>query len=461
MDAPLTTYKPRRKNFWTDARMMFGAYLVAIVAGALALGLPGSQCEGVTLNFLDRIFTSTSAVCVTGLVVVDTATTFTRQGQWILLILIELGGIGILTFTTWLLMLAGRQLGSLQRTSAGSAYGRVRGVRWSSILLSVFLFTSIIEAVGTLWLASCWRGHFSGSELWFQSFFHAVSAFCNAGFSTHPEGLTIYMDALGTNAALGTLVILGGLGFIVLHELTAALLGRRGWRTLSLHTRLVLVMTGILLLAGAIFIFVFEHNFSLDQAGLKGRALASLFQSMTTRTAGFNTLPLAQLAPATLFVMMILMVVGASPGSTGGGIKTTSFTILFAMIRSYVLGRDEVEVMERRLPRADVARALAAITLYCLTTLIAATLILLSQGAQVRAGEHQELFLPVLFETISALSTVGLSLDYTPQLTGFSRVVVIVLMLAGRLGPISIMLSFVGRVRGGRYQYPEESVLTG
>ena len=445
--------------FWTPARAMALTYLSAILIGAGLLMLPVSA-TGNPLGFVDALFTSTSALCVTGLGVVDTAAFFTRTGQAIILLLIEIGGIGILTFATWILMLGGRRPGVLQHTTALMSYGSSRGVPVTRILLYVFASTVSIQAIGFALLFLRLRADF-GADAWFHALFHSVSAFCNAGFSTIPGGLVDYIGDPSINLVIMALIILGGLGFLVLGDV-AVWLRHFGRTRLTLHSRVVLGMSLWLVAGGALLILLFDWNQGLAGDPWPARLWAALFQSVTARTAGFNTVEIGDLSAPSVFIIIMLMFVGASLGSTGGGIKTTTFAILLSLVRSQSLGNADVELRRRRLPPGDVARALALFSMYTFTLLIGILMMLLAQGVtdSTRGGQNE--FLRIFFECVSALGTVGLSMDWTTaDLTTSSRLVAIVLMICGRLGPIAIALTFVGRTAGRQFTYPEESVLTG
>lgn len=450
-----------RQRLWTPARMMLASYLTVIALGTVGLKLPAASA-GPALGWIDALFTSTSAVCVTGLIVVDTATHFTRLGQWIILVLIQLGGLGILTFTTWILILAGQGISGFHRTTSVSSYGSLQTIYWYEIIRNVFVYTFLLEVFGFLVLWGWWHGDYATpGEGAFQSFFHAVSAFCNAGFSTLEGGALRYVADPVVNVVFGVLIITGGLGFIVLSDVVRRYSKGSPSSRLSLHSRVALRMTALLLVLGMVAILLLEWGHSLAPHGVAVKILASFFQSMTTRTAGFNTLEIADLTAATLLVIILLMVIGASPGSTGGGIKTTTFAILLALMRSQTYGRRSVELRRRRIPAGDVARALATIAMYCLTLFVGfmALLVVEKQGGSAAMVHDQ--FLDILFETVSALSTVGLSMGYTSDLTPAGRLIVTVLMVCGRLGPIVVVVGLFGERPHLNYEFAEESVLTG
>ncbi len=423
--------------------------------------LPVSSTQS-PLGTLDALFTATSAVCVTGLIVVDTADHFSQTGQFIIMALIQIGGIGILTFATWILMLSGRRPGLMEQSAATMSYGHARGVSLGRVLLYVFLGTVVIESLGWVSYFYAWREAMGRPEAGFQALFHTVSAFCNAGFTTLAAGsMAPYASDWWISLTTAALVIAGGLGFLVLAELARRLIHREH-RHLSLHSQVVLRMTLILLVLGSVGLLALEWDGALGHLPWHGRLLAAFFQSMTARTAGFNTIEMGDLAPPALFMIILLMIIGASPGSAAGGIKTTTLAILLALVRSQAYGRSAIELRERRLPAEDVARALATFALYMLTLIVGLILLMLAQGHGMTPREDQAGFLALLFEATSALGTVGLSLDWTTsQLNSAGRVVVIALMICGRLGPIIIFLTLIGRPATRRFQYPEESVMTG
>lgn len=454
--APL---RPQRREFWTPARAIFISYLATISLGSLVLMLPA--CNTAPIGFLDALFTVTSAVCVTGLVVVDTAAHFTRAGQWVIVALIQMGGLGIMTFATWILMIGGQRPGLLYQSAASMSYGSARGVPVRRILLYVFLFTLAIEGTGACGYWLRWRGAMSGDEAAFNAIFHSVSAFANAGFSTLATGLTPYVGDWAVNLTTCALIVSGGLGFIVLSDilLWAASGGRK---RLSLNSRVAISTSLWLILVGAALILAIEWGRALGTLPAGSRIQAALFQSVTARTAGFNTVEIGDLTAPVVFVIILLMIVGASPGSTGGGMKTTTLAILLALVRSHAYGRSAVELGERRIPHTDVARALATFSIYILTLLVGIFLLLVAEGWGGPAAEGQSRFMRLAFECASALGTVGLSMNSTTAgVCAASKLILIGLMIIGRLGPLAVALTLIGRVSTRQFQYPEESVTTG
>src|SRR6266536_2809029 len=373
--------RPRRgsrhwlQRFLTPASLLLVSFAAAILVGAFALMLPTSTTGGQH-RFIDALFTATSAVCVTGLAVVDTGTFYTRSGQVIILCLIQLGGLGIITFSVILLLIARRRISIRDKIIVQSAFTPVASSEIYTLVKRIFLSTFAIEGLGALCL---WV--FTPDRTLFSSVFHAVSAFCNAGFSLKSDNLMSYRYNAGVNLTVCSLIVLGGLGFFTHVEL-ARLALRRPVR-LSLHSRLVLLVTSLLIFGGAFSFYIFESRNTLKAETMKGIILISLFQSVTARTAGFSTIDLGTVTNATLYMVILLMFVGASPGSTGGGIKTSTLGVLVAMARSRYRGDASVHIFYRRVPSATVAKALSVLVLaFSLVTLAVAALAFVEIGTE-------------------------------------------------------------------------------
>ncbi|MGQ0614989.1 MAG: TrkH family potassium uptake protein [Planctomycetaceae bacterium] len=410
-------------------------FLGAILAGAALLWLPGMTRGGVSP--LDLLFTATSAVCVTGLTVVDTGATFTPRGQATILGLIQAGGLGIMTFSYLLLVVAGKRVALQGSAALKESFTPVAGWRIGRLLAVIVGTTLVIEAAGFLAL---WR---ATDDAW-TSAFHSVSAFCNAGFSLHAASLQGQPTAVVLPILL--LIVAGGLGFTVLSELGARLVPRRGPRPrFSLHTRIVLTTSLAFWIGGALLLWITE-------AGKAGHAL---FMSASARTAGFETLPVGALTGGSILVLIFLMFVGASPGSTGGGIKTTTFAVASALVVAALRGRERATIGRREIPRELLRRMFAVITFALLIAFFSTFLLDLFEG-----GEIEDL--PSLaFEATSALGTVGLSTGVTPHLTNASKILLCVVMFLGRVGSLSLLTLLV-RDRGPFHvRYPEERVMIG
>jgi len=430
------------------------SFAVAILLGALALMLPSSTVSG-EIHFIDALFTSTSAVCVTGLTVLDTGSYFTRSGQVIIMCLIQLGGLGIMTFSVVFVVLAGRRMSLRDKMILQDAFVPAPLIEARALLARLFLSTVTIELLGacSLWL-------FTPDRTLFPSLFHAVSAFCNAGFGLKPTNFVGYRYDVGVNLTICALIVLGGLGFFT-HIDIARGLAKRLVNSLTVHSRLVLVITAGLISVGAFGFYVFESNNALAGSDLLDILVTSLFQSVTARTAGFNTVDIGHLTNAALFWLILLMFVGASPGSTGGGIKTTTFGILISMARSRLRGEQGVSVFRRTVPDETVSKALFILILSFLLVTIA-TLAL----AVIETGDEPYLrsdirFIDVMFEVVSAFGTVGLSTGITPRLSSLGKSVLVLVMFVGRVGPLTIAAVAGRRKKTAKYRYAEESVMVG
>lgn len=443
---------------------MIVSFVLLILVGSLVLMLPGMTTNG-RMSYVDALFTSTSAVCVTGLVVKDTAD-FTRVGQWVLLMLIQLGGLGIMTFSTIFLFILGKQPSLSQDTVLQDTFAGSPMKNLHTLIVSVVLLTLAVEFVGATCYFLGWIREFPVSDAIFFSLFHAVSAFCNAGFSLFPGNFTGYQTDILVNLNTIFLIITGGIGFLFLLEFHQ----RYGYRRrdnrqpakpFSLHARLTVLTTLILILAGTVFFFFVEYDDVLRGMSFSNRVLISLFQSVTARTAGFNTVDFGLLSNATLFFFIILMFIGASPGSCGGGIKTTTAAVFFAVVQSRLRGETDAMIMNRTIPRETAARAIAVVISSGLVITVMVVILLLTQLGGISHVQSRGAFLEYVFEAVSAFGTVGLSMGKTSGLHAFGKVVIIVLMFVGRLGPLTLAFSIRHRETGGRLKYSEENVMIG
>lgn len=439
------------------ARLFIASFVFVILAGTLGLLLPRATTQGISV--VDALFTSTSAVCVTGLTAVDTATRFTFTGQLIIMLLIQVGGLGLMTFTTFFALFAGR-LSIRERVLMQDFLNRENLGEVRRTLKSIVGVTFIIEALGALLLFFSWDpARFSsvGDRL-FSSIFHSVSAFCNAGFSLFSANLAergIAMNPM-INITIASLIVLGGLGFMTIMNVLRARPWSRGvarhQRRLTTHTRLVLVTTALLIFFGALLYLVMDYNTSLRDLSLGEKILAALFQSVSTRTAGFNTVDIGAMATPATLIFIILMFIGASPASTGGGIKTTTAAVIFLSSLNFIRGKRAIEVRRRSITQATVDRAHAVLWFAMLT--VALSIILLS------LWEPWPL-LDIVFECTSAMGTVGLSRGITFGLTDASKIVLVLTMLIGRVGALTIVQSLTTPAPTSRYDYPSESVIVG
>lgn len=434
------------------------AFALAILAGAVLLHSPHSLAPGANISWLDAAFTAVSAVCVTGLIVVDTGSHFSLFGQTVILVCIQLGGLGLMTYASLIFYLWRRRVSLNDRLAVGQQLLHDPAFDLGRFLLGLTGATLGLELLGALMLRLLAGDGFS----WYSALFHSVSAFCNAGFSLHPDSLTQWSGAPMVNIIFLALITLGGLGFSVLAELAYKvpsrlrnrLSGRRAKPRFSLHTRTVLSVSLFLSLAGAGVLWLTE-NYAHQSISLWD----ALFQSVTCRTAGFNTVDIASLSTVSLAVMMLLMFVGGSPGSCAGGIKTTTFRALLAFIVSQARGREQQNIGRIALDKTTFRRAMT-LTVFALGLLIVSSLALsLTEGAHY--PRNRAVFLELVFETVSAFGTVGLSTGVTETLSAPGKCIIMGLMFLGRLGPILFLSLLQSWQQKPRYQLPEEGMLIG
>lgn len=442
---------------FSPARIFIFSFAVVILLGAILLWLPFSAGRN-PISFVDALFTSASAVCVTGLTVLDLGTDLTFGGQIVTLFLFQVGGLGIITFSVVLFGLMGRSISFRGREIVQSTFLHTPRRDFIVIAKWVLLSTFIIEGMGTFFLFVRFSQDFSPGHAFYQALYHAVSAFNNCGYSLFSDNLAAYQSDVIVNLTVAGLIILGGIGFIVQYEVVSRLRGLQ--KKLSIHTRVVLMTTAILLLVGASFFYLFEMNHILKGASLKTQLLTSFFQSVTPRTAGFNTVDIGQLTNATILVMMILMFIGASPGSTGGGIKTTSFALLMLMIWNRFKGSEDVNVFNRTIPREILMRTIAIIFASAFSICLITSVLLFTGGVgNLHPTQSRHFFVEYLFETISAFGTVGLSMGITAKMDDIQKLAIILMMFAGRVGPLTLAFSWYSSRRS--ITYAEESVMVG
>lgn len=444
-------------RFLSPQRIFILSFATVIIIGAFLLWFPFSGAKS-PLRFIDALFTSTSSVCVTGLVVVDTGTDLSIVGQLITLCLIQMGGLGIITFSTLFFILMGRGISFKGREIVQSTLLHTPRKDFLVILKSILGFTFLFESVGTLLLFLRFFEDDSFGIAFYKAIYHAISAFNNAGFSLFQNSLIGYQGDLIINLTVMGLIVSGGIGFIVQYELFSYLRGIQ--KRLSIHTKVVLIATAILILSGAILFYLFERNHVLKDVSILTQILISLFQSVTPRTAGFNTVDIGALTNATILLLLILMFIGASPGSTGGGVKTTSAALLILMIWNRLKGSEGVNIFNRTIPRGNISRTISIIFASAFSVSIITSLLLILGSGNLSPLESRHLFVEYLFETVSAFGTVGLSMGVTSKLTDAQKLAVILMMFAGRVGPLTLAFS-LSREATQRITYAEEGVMVG
>lgn len=446
-------------------RLLFRGFAVAILAGTLLLMTPWASRSREWTAPLPALFTATSATCVTGLSVVDIGTHFSTFGQCVILLLIQFGGLGIMTIGTFLLVLVGRRLTTSEEFAlADYSLGalRIRGLK--SLLMWTVGLTVLFELAGAIILTSrlMARGMEPGQAA-YSGIFHSVSAFCNAGFALFPDSLSRFAGDKIWLLTLCGLIVVGGLGFLVLYDLSYLRFQRSQTprhRQLTLHSQIVLMGTGILILGGAIGFGLLEWGNTLESMAPGDKCVVALFHSITPRTAGFNVVDMAAVQPATLYLTEILMFIGGAPSSTAGGIKITSLIVLLMVIRSIWSGRQETEIHDRTIPGRTVREAL---TIFLLAFLLIGCVfgLLLVMEAPFLAAQGLGTGDDLLFEVISAFGTVGLSTGVTPYLSEFGQLCIVFLMFVGRLGPL-VMALMIGTTKVRQtIRYPEEDILVG
>ena len=456
--------------FYNPALLFIGSFAIITIFGAILLKLP--KATVAPISWIDAFFTASSAVSVTGLAVVDTGTAFTRFGQWVILILIQFGGLGVLTFTSFFSFFF----------KGGSSYREGLYVKdflssdnLSNVLklaVKIVVFTLGIELLGMLgiwWFTSEVQKGAALSDQLFFSFFHAVSAFCNAGFSSLSAGLydPAYRFLYGFHWIVVSLLILGGLGFNIVFNFVEYLKVFSGkikrWihsggrlvkpvRVITLNAYLVLVTTAILLIGSTVLMYFFEKdNILAEHSSGWGKFTTAFFCAATPRTAGFNSFDMMSLSTPAIMLMLLLMWIGASPASTGGGIKTSTFAISILNIMAVARGRNFLEIKKREIADASVKRAFAIISISLLVIGLAVFLI-----SWFEPGKE---LLPIAFECFSAYSTVGLSLGLTPQLSDASKITIMLVMFVGRIGTLNLLIGLMRQLSGRHYQYPQENIL--
>ena len=446
-------------NKMEPTQIMVIGFAIVILIGAILLSMPISTQNGESIGFLDALFTSTSAVCVTGLIAVDTSTYWSFFGQLIIITLIQIGGLGFMTVTTLFSLIIKKRINLKERLLIQESLNQIDLSGLVKLTRYILLTTFFIEGTGALLLSTVFIPQFGILNGIWYSIFHAISAFCNAGFdlmgvvSGPFSSLTYYVNNFTITITISLLIILGGIGFPVILDV----IRNKKLSKLTIHSKVVLFSTIVLIAFGMLFILLLEYNNpnTLGKLGFGGKILASLFQSITIRTAGFNTIDLAAMRESSIFVMIILMFIGASPASTGGGIKTTTIATLILTVKSFILEKQDIEVCKRRISETTVKKSLG-IFLIGITIVVMGTLI-------ISITDPDFSLLEVEFEVVSAIATVGLSIGGSPNLSVLGKIFIMLFMFMGRVGSLTIFMALASRgvKNNPPIRYPEGKIIVG
>ncbi|GBF76621.1 Ktr system potassium transporter B [Paenibacillus sp. 598K] len=443
----------RLKNRTSPPQLIIFVFFCLIWIGALLLMLPHASTSGQSIGLMNALFTATSAVCVNGLVVLDTGSTFTTFGQVIIMALIQIGGLGFMTLGVMVAIVLGKRIGLKQRlilqqaTNSSSAQGLVK------LSIYMVLIAFAFEALASVILTLRWQADMGFGQAAYYALFHSVSAFNNAGFALWSDSLSSHAGDPIVNLTIILLFIIGGLGYIVVVEVFR----KRSWRKLSLHSKVVLLGSGTLLVAGFLLIYLLESWNPATFGHLDGsdQVWAALFQGATPRSSGFNTVDIASMLTTSQFLLIILMFIGAASGGTGGGVKINTIVVLVLATLNTFRGQGQIHAFDRRIAPDAVMRALAVVLSSLGVVLLVSLLLTISEGM---LEEH---FLEVLFEATSAFSTTGMSMGLTSELSPVGKVIVMLTMFAGRLGPLTLAFALAQKKRTSKIGYPEDHILIG
>lgn len=446
-------------NKLNPPQIMVIGFATVILIGAILLTLPIVSNNGLATPFVDALFTATSAVCVTGLVVVDTATHWNLFGQIIIIILIQVGGLGFMTITTLFALITKKRINLKERLLIQEALNQIDLSGLVKLTRYVLLMTFIIEGTGALILSTVFIPEFGFVKGTWFSVFHAISAFCNAGFdlmgtvSGPFTSITRYVNNTTVSLCIAVLIILGGIGFPVILDVVK----NKKISKLNIHSKVVLITTAALVIIGMIFMFFIEYSNTktLGNLSLKGKLLSALFQSVTPRTAGFNTIDLTAMHQGSMFIMIILMFIGASPCSTGGGTKTTTLATIILAVRSFIFEKDDIEVFERRVGLGAVRKSIGIFFIGISVVIVGILIINLSQDSFD--------LIESAFEVVSAFATVGSSIGGSPNLNTFGKIVIMLYMFMGRVGFLTIFIALVAKnnVKKQVIRFPEGKIIVG
>ncbi|MGF0095645.1 TrkH family potassium uptake protein [Peptoniphilus sp. SGI.035] len=427
------------------------SFFALIFLGACLLDLPIASMNGERIGFLDAFFTSTSASCVTGLIVANTASQWTAFGKVVIILLIQIGGLGTMVFLSLVAMVFNKRIGITERriireqTNADTSKGIIR------LVIYIIKFSLSVELIGAILLATKFIPDFGIEKGILFSIFHSISAFCNAGFDITGNSLVDYVSDFTVNIVISLLIIFGGLGFTVFIDIFR----KKNFKNLNLHSKIVISVTAILLLVGAIAFFLIEGNSAaMEGLTLKGKILSSFFMSVTARTAGFNSIDISKMQESSLIVTIMLMFIGASPASTGGGIKTTTFGVLLFSTISFLRGNKETEIFHKTISHESLIKSLCIFTLSSTLVIFSSLLITIDEQGKF-------LYLDILYEIVSAFGTVGISRGITANLSSLSKIILIILMYLGRVGAATLGIGILNRKTKKHTKYSEGKIIVG
>ena len=439
----------------TPSQILLISFLIIISVGTIALLLPIATPRGEEgISFLEALFTSTSAVSVTGLSVLDVSKKFSMFGKTIIMILFQLGGLGIMTFSSIIMFLIGRKITYQEKRILQEDLNKETVGGIIKFIKRLLLMVFIIESVGAILLFLVFRKDFDIGKAIYYAVFHSISAFCNAGFSLFTNSFEGYKDNYIVNYIISLLIILGGIGFAVIDTIIQKIKRKGRKKTFSITSRMAIKLSLALIILGTIAIYFFEGS-NIETIGSFNewdKITTSFFQSVTARTAGFNTINIGRMKPASIFLFLFLMFIGASPGSTGGGVKTTTIGVVFYSVWSTLRNKPDINIKNRRISWHTLNRAITILFISILYIFLITLVILVIE---------EKNFIQILFEVVSAFGTVGVSMGITSSLSDFSKILIICTMFVGRVGPLTAALAFGETSKRPKHRYPEENILVG
>ncbi len=448
--------QPKQDFELNPTQLLVISFLTVIFIGAICLTLPFSARPGVSVNFVDALFTSTSAVCVTGLTCIDTVTSYSVPGQIIIALLIQFGGLGIMTIVTFGMATISSRVSLKFRMFAREDRPSNTSIDLVELIKYVFKITFIIESIGAVLLFTVFKFSLGLGTLksLYYGIFHAVSAFCNAGFALFTDNLMSFDKNILLNLTITSLIIIGGIGFNTIVDIIYYFKTPGRHYQLSLNSKIVLYTTLILLVLGTILIFFIEYNNdnTIGKMSFGNKLMAAYFQSVSTRTAGFNTIDNGKMLLPTVLVCIILMFLGASPGGTGGGIKTTTTAVLFKSVFRAIHDDSQIVIFKKAVPKESISKSMAV---------FAASIFLVLAGVFFLLFTEKALFIEILYEVVSAFGTVGLTLGLTTKLTAAGKIIISAIMFLGRVGSLTVVLALAKQKPKQDIKYPEEVVLIG